>query len=59
MVKTMVGYGILIFYALITLISAGIGNHLNKKNGFSNGYYVGTIISLSLWILFGRKAAQA
>ena len=59
MVKTMVGYGILIIYAIITLVCAGIGNYLDKKNGFSNGYYVGTIISLSLWILVGRKAAQA
>ena len=55
----MVGYGILIIYAIITLVCAGIGNYLDKKNGFSNGYYVGTIISLSLWILVGRKAAQA
>ena len=59
MVNSSLGYGILIFYAILILVSAGIGNYLDKKNGFSNGYYVGTILSLGLWILYGRKAAHA
>ena len=50
-------YGILIFYGLLAIIGAAIGSHFDKKNGFSNGYVVGTILSLVLWFTVGRKMA--
>ena len=50
-------YGILIFYGLLAIIGATIGNHFCKKNGFSDGYVVGTALSLVLWFTVGRKMA--
>ena len=52
-------YGILIFYGLLAIVTAALGNHFDKKNGFSNGYVVGTILSLVLWFSIGRKMAGA
>uniref|UniRef100_A0A6C0C616 Uncharacterized protein n=1 Tax=viral metagenome TaxID=1070528 RepID=A0A6C0C616_9ZZZZ len=48
-------YGILVFYGLLAIIGAAIGNHFDKKNGFSNGYIAGTTLSLILWFAVGRK----
>ena len=53
----MTAYGILIFYGLLAIIGAAIGNHFDKKNGFSNGYVAGTVLSLVLWFTAGRKMA--
>jgi hypothetical protein len=50
-------YGILIFYGLLAIIGAAIGNYFDKKNGFSNGYVAGTVLSLVLWFTAGRKMA--
>ena len=50
-------YGILIFYGLLAIIGATIGNHFCKKNGFSDGYVIGTALSLVLWFTAGRKMA--
>jgi len=50
-------YGILIFYGLLAIIGAALGNYFNKKNGFSNGYVAGTVLSLVLWFTAGRKMA--
>ena len=50
-------YGILIFYGLLAIIGAAVGNLLDKKNGFSNGYVGGTVLSLILWFTVGRKMA--
>ena len=52
-------YGILIFYGLLAIVTAALGNHFDKKNGFSNGYVVGTILSLVLWFFLVRKMAGA
>jgi len=50
-------YGILVFYGLLAIIGAALGNYLDKKNGFSNGYVAGTVLSLILWFTVGRKMA--
>ena len=44
-------------YGLLAIIGATIGNHFCKKNGFSDGYVVGTALSLVLWFTAGRKMA--
>jgi len=51
-------YGILVFYGILAIITATIGHYFNKKNGFSNGYVAGVIISLALWFTAGRKMAN-
>jgi hypothetical protein len=53
------GYGILIFYGFLLLIFATIGNYLDKKNGFSNGFIVGSIVNLVLWFSVGKNMAKA
>jgi len=50
-------YGILIFYGLLVIIGVALGNYFDKKNGFSNGYVAGTVLSLVLWFTAGRKMA--
>ena len=52
-------YAVIAFYGLLAIITAAIGNHLDNKNGFSNGYVVGVILSLVLWFTVGRKMAKA
>ena len=52
-------YGILVFYGLLAIVAAALGNHFDKKNGFSNGYVIGTVLSLVLWFSVGRKMAGA
>ena len=51
-------YGILIFYGILSIIGAAIGNHFDKVSGFTRGYVLGTIISLILWYTVGHKAAN-
>ena len=48
-------YGVLIFYALLMMATATVGYKMDKKNGFTNGYYVGMILSLVLWFYVGKK----
>ena len=52
-------YAVIAFYGLLAIITAAIGNYLDNKNGFSNGYVVGVILSLVLWFTVGRKMAKA
>jgi len=57
--NTEMGYGILVFYGLLAIITAAVGHHFDKKNGFSNGYVIGAVISLVLWFTAGKKMAGA
>jgi len=50
-------YFILVFYGLLVIVAATIGNLVDKKNGFSTGYLVGTALCLVLWFFMGRKMA--
>jgi hypothetical protein len=52
-------YGILVFYGLLVIAAAALGNYFEKKNGFSNGYVAGTVLCLILWFSVGRKMAGA
>ena len=52
-------YGIMVFYGLILIVCAALGNHLDKKNGFSNGFVFGSFLNLVLWFTAGRKMAKA
>ena len=48
-------YGVLIFYALLMMATATVGYKMDKKNGFTNGYIVGMILSVGLWFTVGKK----
>jgi len=55
--KLTTGYGILVFYGILAIITATVGYYFDKKNGFTNGYVAGVVISLLLWFTVGKKAA--
>jgi hypothetical protein len=50
-------YGILVFYGVLAIVTAAIGHYIDTRNGFSNGYIVGVVISVLLWFAYGKKAA--
>jgi hypothetical protein len=50
-------YSILVFYGVLAIVCAALGNYFDKKNGFSYGYVGGTLLSLVLWFSAGRKMA--
>lgn len=50
-------YGILIFYGVLSIVTAAIGHWFDKKSGFSNGYIAGVVISIVLWFSYGKKAS--
>ena len=52
-------YPILVFYGLLAIVFAAIGNHFCKISGFSDGYVLGTVVSLIIWFTVGRKMAGA
>tara|TARA_B100001093_G_scaffold445120_1_gene448586 strand:- start:2006 stop:2182 length:177 start_codon:yes stop_codon:yes gene_type:complete len=52
-------YGIMVFYGLILVVSAAIGNYLDKKNGFTYGFVFGSFLNLFLWFSAGKRIAQA
>ena len=58
MVKS-VGQYILVFYGFIAIVMANIGNYFDKVNGFSYGFLGGNILSIVLWITYGKKMAAA
>ena len=51
-------YIVLAFYAVLMSVAAFIGYKMDKKNGFTNGYIVGMVISLVLWFTMGKKYAK-
>lgn len=48
-------YGVLIFYGVLSIIMASAGFYFAGPAGFSNGYLVGTAISVGLWMVYGKK----
>ena len=50
-------YGILVFYGILAIITAAIGHYIDTRNGFSNGYIVGVVMSVILWFSYGKKAS--
>ena len=51
-------YGILLFYAILMMVSATFGWYFGGPDGFTNGYIVGIIISIALWLGYGEKMAK-
>ena len=56
--KTQTFIGIMIFYIVLSYIIFPIGFYYLVEKSLSsagNGFVVGSIISIILWIIFGRK----
>ena len=51
-------YMILVFYGLLAIFTATLGHFFDKKNGFSNGYVAGVVLSLLLWFNVGKKMSK-
>ena len=56
--KYQTAYLILFFYFVISVVTATVGHHYDSREGFTNGYIVGIIISLLLWYSVGQKMAK-
>ena len=53
--KLKTAYTITLFYSVLMSVTATIGYMMDKRDGFTNGYVVGVLISLMLWFLVGKK----
>ena len=50
---------IMFFYALLScFIMPAIGYYFMGTSGLSNGYVVGTIVSMILWFTVGKKMSR-
>jgi len=47
-------YLILMFYFMVIFITSTVGHTMNKENGFTNGMIFGFVISLLLWLTYGK-----
>mgnify|MGYP001492691841 FL=1 len=47
-------YLILMFYFMVIFITSTVGHTMNKENGFTNGMIIGFIVSLFLWLTYGK-----
>ena len=56
---TKIAYSILVFYGILAIITAAIGNYFMPKGRFSVSYLVGVVISIGLWLAVGKKMAKA
>ena len=57
--NTFMAYMILIFYGILSMMTATAGQHLKPKGGFSMGYLFGSGLSMVLWLTVGRKYVGA
>lgn len=55
----MMAYLILVFYGILAIITAAIGNYIKPVGGFSMGYVFGAILSIVLWYSVGRNMVNA
>jgi len=56
--KLRIGYMVLVFYTVIMIATATIGYSMDKKDGFTNGYIAGLVISLVLWFNYGKQISK-
>jgi len=56
--KLRIGYMVLVFYTVIMIATATIGYSMDKKDGFTNGYIAGLVISLVLWFNYGKQISN-
>lgn len=56
--KLQMAYTILLFYAILMMVTATLGYKMDKQHGFTNGYIVGIVISLGLWFTVGKQMSK-
>ena len=56
--KLYTGYMIMFFYAFLVCVVATIGFKLKGNKGFNYGAALGTILSVVLWCMYGKKYAK-
>lgn len=50
---------VMAFYALLSFVVGPlIGNHFKGREGLSQGYIAGSVISVGLWLTVGKKYAN-
>ena len=54
-VSLLPAYKVLLFYCVVLLVTSTVGHTLDKKNGFTYGLVVGMVVSLYLWVNYGKK----
>ena len=58
MVNFMKANMIILFYAILMMITGYIGYKINKKNGYKYGLISGLTLSIVLWQQYGKKMAK-
>ena len=56
--KLFPAYQILFFYLVVMMVTSTLGYVNDKKNGFTDGLFIGMILSLFLWNKYGRSMSS-
>jgi len=47
-------YSVLVFYGILAIVAAAIGNYFYGEIGFTYGYVIGVLVSIGLWFTVGK-----
>tara|TARA_B100001094_G_scaffold330796_1_gene396969 strand:+ start:286 stop:498 length:213 start_codon:yes stop_codon:yes gene_type:complete len=53
--KLLPAYKILLFYCILLFVTSTVGYTMDKKDGFTNGMLAGIVVSVSLWLKYGKS----
>jgi hypothetical protein len=53
--KLFPAYKILLFYCILLFVTSTVGYTMDKKDGFTNGMLVGIVVSVFLWLNYGKS----
>ena len=53
--KLLPAYKILLFYCILLFVTSTVGHTMDKKDGFTNGMLVGVVVSVFLWLNYGKS----
>lgn len=58
MVDVMKANGIILFYAILIMVTSFVGYKWKGNKGFNWGMVIGLVLSVFLWMNYGRKLAR-
>jgi hypothetical protein len=58
MVDVMKANGIILFYAILIMVTSFVGYKWKGNKGFNWGMVIGLVLSIFLWMKYGRKMAR-
>ena len=58
MVDVMKANGIILFYAILIMVTSFVGYKWKGNKGFNWGMVIGLVLSVFLWMNYGRKIAK-